>query len=188
MWRAFGGSNSRVALVFAVPRFSGGALALNIMFSPVAYLTEEETHAVIHDVIKKISENGAFLRSVDRQVIIATVFNMLLAAVTCLKHEGFKEEREWRVIYTPKINASLLMETSTEVIGGLPQPIHKIPLDKKVSPALQDLEFSSMFDSLIVGPSQYPWAMYEAFVTELTKAGVSNAGNRVVNSGIPIRS
>jgi hypothetical protein len=48
MWRAFGGSTARVALVVKLPWFSGGAEASNVIFSPVAYLTEDEAHAVIH--------------------------------------------------------------------------------------------------------------------------------------------
>ena len=37
---------------------------------------------------------------------------MLVAGVTCLKHEGFHEEREWRVLYAPNRTASPLMEHS----------------------------------------------------------------------------
>jgi Protein of unknown function (DUF2971) len=102
MWRAFGGNIARVALVVKIPWLSKGAEALNLFFSPVSYLTEEEAHAVIEEVIKNIETNREFLRSIDRQEIVGTVFTMLLAGVTCLKHEGFREEREWRAIYCPK--------------------------------------------------------------------------------------
>jgi hypothetical protein len=103
MWRAFGSNAVRVALVLRVPKISAGSLALNLLFSPVAYLTEDETHAVIYEVIRNIGTNSAFLRSVDREIVVQTAFYMLVAAVTCLKHEGFREEREWRAIYTPKL-------------------------------------------------------------------------------------
>ena len=70
MWRAFGGSVPKVALVFNVPRFSGGALALNLMFSPVAYLTEGEVHAQLQSVIqtsarRSISYVQLFVRSLS---------------------------------------------------------------------------------------------------------------------------
>jgi hypothetical protein len=93
MWRALGMSTARVAIVFKVSRFSPGALALRLIFSPVAYLTEDETHAVLAEVMTNIGTNRDFLRSIDRQVVVDTVFMMLLAGVTCLKHEGFREER-----------------------------------------------------------------------------------------------
>jgi hypothetical protein len=116
MWRAFGGNTARVAIVFGVPWLAEGAEHLNIIFSPVAYLTENEVHTVIYEVIDNINKNEYFIRSVDRPIIVGTVFSMLLAAVTCLKHEGFREEREWRAIYSPKRGPSPFMEASTKVI------------------------------------------------------------------------
>lgn len=84
---------------------------------------------------------------------------------------------------------SPMMESSTEVIGGVPQPIYKIPLDGSLSPALAGLEFSSIFDRLIIGPSEYPFPMYEAFTAALINAGVQQetAKTRVRISGIPLR-
>jgi hypothetical protein len=41
MWRALGNSAApRVAAVIRIPKLSGGAIALNLIFSPVAYLAE----------------------------------------------------------------------------------------------------------------------------------------------------
>jgi hypothetical protein len=112
---------------------------------------------------------------------------MLLAGVVCLKHEGFHEEREWRAIYAPNRWPSQFMESSTEVIVGVPQIVYKIPLDATVSESLADLDLSSILERLIVGPSPYPWPIYEAFVAELNKLGIEDAQNRVRVSGIPIR-
>ena len=108
-------------------------------------------------------------------------FMMLLA-------EGFREEREWRAIYAPKFWPSTLMESSTEIISGIPQIVYKIPLDAKVSDRFTDLDFPRIFDRLIVGPTSYPWPMYEAFVDALKKAGVDDAEKRLCVSGIPIRA
>jgi hypothetical protein len=188
MWRAFGGNAVRVAIVFRVPKVSEGSLALNLLFSPVAYLTEDETHAVIYEVVKNVGANFDFLKSVNRDIVVQTVFYMLVAGVTCLKHEGFREEREWRAIYTPKLRPSPLMECSTEVIGTVPQLVYKLPLDLSVSPALADLDFPRIFDRLIIGPSSYPWVLFEAFREELTKAGIPNTEERMWNSNIPIRA
>jgi hypothetical protein len=188
MWRAFGNSATRVAFVLRIPKFSGAAAALNLIFSPVAYLTESEVHATIQQVIDNIQENVLFLRILDRQVIVGYVFTMLLAGVTCLKHEGFKEEREWRAIYSPAQRSSPFIQASTEIIGGVPQIIYQIPIDKTVSPTLEDLDIAAMFDRLIIGPSPYPLAMHEAFRVALAAVGVVDAGDKIVASGIPIRS
>jgi Protein of unknown function (DUF2971) len=98
MWRAFGNNTARVALVINIPAFSKGAEALKLMFSPVAYLTEAEVHAVLNEVAEKIGSHADFLRCIDRHIVVPAVFNILLVGVTCLKHEGFHEEREWRAI------------------------------------------------------------------------------------------
>jgi hypothetical protein len=188
MWRAFGGITARVAIVFSVPWFSPGALALNLSLNPVAYLNEEEVHAEISAVIKNIRENCDFLRSIDRPHIVGSVFNMLVAGVTCLKHKGFHEEREWRVLYAPNREPSPLMEHSTETIGGVPQIVYKAPLDSNVSQELADVEMSRIFDPLIIGPSPYPWVMYQAFVAALNEIEVPEASKRVFVSDIPIRA
>jgi hypothetical protein len=187
MWRAFG-SGVRVAIVIKVPKVSQGSLALSLLFSPVAYLSEEEVHAVIQEVIQNIGANCNFLRSVNRDVVVRTVLYMLVAGVTCLKHEGFREEREWRALYIPKLQPSPLMESSTEVVSGVPQLIYKMPLDASVSSDLADLDFYRIFDRLIIGPSSYPWVSFEAFTRELTKAGIPPAPEQVWNSNIPLRT
>ena len=188
MWRAFGGNIARVAIVINVPMTSTSVQALNIEFSPVAYLKEREVHDELHKVIRNICTETEFLRSIDRKIIVQMVTHMLIVGVVCLKHEGFHEEREWRVIYAPKRLPSDLMEYSSEVIGGIPQPVCNIPLESTRSPLLGDLDLFRLFDRLIIGPTQYPWAMYESFVAALTEAGIADAGSRVFISGIPIRT
>jgi hypothetical protein len=187
MWRAFGGGGARVGIVLKIPTLSQGSLALGLLFSPVAYLMEDAAHKVMEEVIDNIRIDGDFLRTFDRVVLVRAVFMMLLAGVVCLKHVGFHEEREWRAIYAPKLWPSALMESSTEVIAGVPQVVHKIPLDPAVSGYLADLDFAKMFDRLIVGPTPYVWPMYDAFVDALAKAGVADAGTRLFASGIPLR-
>jgi hypothetical protein len=187
MWRAFGGNVVRIAVVVNVPNVSQASTSLNLMFSPVSYLTETQAHSVLQEVIQNIRDKADFVRSVGRQMFVEMLFTVFVAGVICLKHEGFREEREWRAIYLPKIRPSVLMESSNEVVSGVPQIIHKMPLDESVSPLLADLDFSRIFDRLIIGPSPYPWVIYQALTDELKKAGVPDALDKVHVSGIPIR-
>lgn len=187
MWRAFGASSTRIAIIINIPRYSGAAEALRLLFSPVAYLTEGEMHAVADEVAGNMATEAAYLRTVDPAIVQSYVFIMLLAAVTCLKHEAFQEEQEWRAIYTPQILSSPLMRADVENVGGVPQHVYKLPLDKGVSSAVAELDLAALIDRIIVGPSPYPWVIYNAFVEELTKVGVANAADKVFTSGIPIR-
>lgn len=188
MWRGFGGGNTvRVAIIFRAPWNTGAALTLNMLFSPVAYLTETEVFGVIDEVVHNVGAHRAFLSSLDPQRIIDIVFYMLLVGVTCLKHEGFGEELEWRLIYCPKFRPSPLVAVSTEVVAGVPQLIHWLPLDAKVSDDVAPLDLTRMLDRVIIGASPYPWATYEAFVSALRDIGMTKPEERVLVSGIPIR-
>ncbi len=187
MWRAFGGTATRIGIVLSVPHSSLSTLALNLTFSPVAYLSEFAAHKVLEEVIGNVCANRDFLRTIGRDALVRLVFMTILSGVLCLKHEGFHEEREWRAIYSPKRWPSRLIETSIEVVAGVPQVVYKVPLDVSVSDQITDLDFTQIFDRLIIGPTSYPWPIYGAFVDELTKAGVANSAERVLVSGIPIR-
>ena len=57
-----------------------------------------------------------------------------------------------------------------------------------VSEDLADIDMTRIFDRLIIGPSPYPWVMYQAFVAALAEIGVPDASNRVFVSDIPIRA
>lgn len=186
MWRAFGGSSGRVALVISLPWFSPGAQLLKLVFSPVAYFTEDEVAAELDTVIQNVRANADFLIDVqNRELIGSFIYSLLLSAVTCLKHHGFHEEREWRVIHGAFPLFSNLMENSIECINGVPQRVFKLPLEERISP---ELDFSSIFDRIIIGPTQYPVAMRGAFISKLVAAGVPDASSRVVVSDIPIRT
>jgi hypothetical protein len=123
-----------------VPAFTEAPAALNVMFSPVAYLAHDEVQAELVKVIQNVRNSADFLKTIDLQTIVAWVRNMLVAGVACLKHQGFSEEREWRVIYSPNRSGSPLIESSTETIGGNPQIVRKLPFDRAKSVVLKDLE------------------------------------------------
>lgn len=188
MWRGFGGNSARVGLVFSVPWRSSGAVTLNVRFSPVTYLRSDEVSAEFEAVMENVRANRDWLRTLDRQIIHNSIYHMLEAAMTCRKHEGFHEEREWRAIYAPRRSRSDYTESELVTINGIPQLIYKFPLDARISPALMDLDFATVFDSLIIGPSQYPGALQQAFAASLTNAGVADPVSRIRVSGIPLRS
>lgn len=191
MWRAFGGDTGRVAIIFKMPwqsqRMRDGIAALNLRVSPVCYQNDIEDE--LKEVIANITNNCEFLVSVGRDIIINTVCSMFLYNTVCVKHSGFREEREWRLMYFPYLyGTSQLMDAEIRVIGGIPQKIHKLPIDISVAPVLAELDLSNIIDHVIIGPTQYPWPMYEAFGEAMSAAGVQDAFKRVVVSDIPIRT
>jgi hypothetical protein len=190
MWRAFGGADIRIALVLKFPFSLLFGNTFNLVISPVAYFGKEEVERELYRVTDTIHQNRDFLSALGRERVISATYNMLVAGATCMKHKGFSEEREWRLIYAPVRWPSPLIERSTEVIRGIPQIVHKIPLDANVPGApesLKHLDLARLFHHLIIGPALYPYSMIEAFGTALQNAGVSDPTKRIVLSGIPIR-
>jgi Protein of unknown function (DUF2971) len=189
MWRAYGGRSARVAIVFSLPYDSNGPKALKILFNPIMYADEMGAHGFFEEAIQNINANHDYLKNVPRELVVSWAFTMLLVNVTCLKHPGFKEEREWRAVYCPKFSASPgLMKNSIQSVGGIPQTVYELPLDGKMDPVLEDIDFCKLFDRLIIGPSQYSFALAEAFHAALLEAGVPDAGQHVFISEIPIRT
>jgi hypothetical protein len=114
-------------------------------------------------------------------------FFILVTAAVSLKHVGFVEEREWRVIYMPDVNRSNLIAPAIQVIGGIPQIVYKIPLEENPANNVVGVGIPALVDRVIIGPTTYPGPIQAAFVAALQAAGVTDAPSRVFLSGIPLR-
>lgn len=189
MWRAYRRPDAvGVALVLKQEPFWQTSNTFKTFGSPVSYLSNEEFATTFKRVLDNAGSNCEFLKGLPRQQLIGNIFNTLLFAAVCLKHPGFAEEREWRLIHLPKMNPSTVLEQSVETIGGVPQLVYKIPLVDRPQDGLMNIEPAKLLDKVIIGPSVYPLTIYEAFVAELTKAGVDTAREKVVISSIPLRT
>jgi len=91
-------------------------------------------------------------------------------------------------MYSPHHLPSTIIEHSIEVIAGVPQLVYKIPLENNSAAGISELDINDLFERIIIGPSQFPWAMYEAFVAALDAAGVKDAASHVFTSRIPVRT
>jgi hypothetical protein len=100
MWRAFGQSTSRAAVVMQLPK-EGSAEGLHVMLSPVAYFNEKQVEGQLHTVISNIKKNIDYLTSIGRNRVKDLIFFTLVSATVSIKHAAFNEEKEWRVIYLP---------------------------------------------------------------------------------------
>jgi hypothetical protein len=124
------------------------------MLNPVAYFNDQEFKDELDAVVRNIREERAFLCSLGRDFFVTNVFFMHVAHVVCLKHEGFHEEREWRIIYAPTRSPSQLIEPAMETVSGIPQLVYKIPLEDNLSAGISGIAFADLFDRLIIGPTQ----------------------------------
>ena len=186
MWRAYGGDTGVAIVVNNAPFFLESEL--EIYASPVEYLDRKMFKEKLDEITKNIISNADFLRKLDKKVLARAVCTMFRFAALCTKHPAFEEEIEWRIICSPTIDdVSELLQPEVEIIKGVPQIVYKIALENKPEIDLIGIEFPDFIDRIIIGPTQYPFATYKAFVELLVNAGVSNAGEKVIMSNIPLR-
>jgi hypothetical protein len=187
MWRAYGG-RAGVALVIngAVMSISGDPLGA--YGSPVAYLDQKGFEAQFLAVVENIEREGEFVRSLGREKLRDIAFNMLRFAVLCTKHPGFHEEREWRVMASPTMYPSELMERTVEVVRGITQPVLRLPLRNRPEHSLVGLAPSEVLNRIIIGPCEFPQVMLAGFRQLLAEAQVAEPEKKVAVSGIPLRN
>lgn len=186
MWRAYGGATG-VAIVMNGSPFLSSSDALKVYTSPVAYLNKNDFEKEFGTLLLEISNNRDWLITQGEDFIFNRIFETFRFAILCTKHPGFHEEKEWRIIYTPTYNRSDRLIPDIQSIRGAPQPICKIPLKDIPEEELMGIEIPNFVDRVIIGPTQYPMAIREAFVTLLKEAGMQDAPNRVFVSDIPLR-
>lgn len=186
MWRAYGGENG-VALVLKNGPFLSTTHALGAYSSPVAYFTAEQVAPEFGTITNRIKHSRSFLSACGRDRVSTYVFAMMRYAALCTKHPGFYEEREWRVVYTPKLESSPLIKAKVKCIRGTAQIIQIISLRDAPEIGLIGLEIPKFLDRIIIGPTRYPYASYEAFVELLRDAGVERPEAKVFVSDIPLR-
>lgn len=187
MWRAYG-QRAGVALVFKNDIKALENEAAGLLISPVAYWAKEDVENQLAIIAARINEDIKFVKDLGREQVKHIVFNMFRVAVLCTKHPGFAEEKEWRVILTPKLQPSPLVQQSTEIIKGSPQIIQKLKLKNHEEKGIIDFELPNLLDRIIIGPCEFPVAIHKAFFEQLTELGIPDAGKRVTISQIPLRT
>jgi hypothetical protein len=185
MWRAYG-ETTGVALVIKNSVLLNPADGLGAYSSPVAYLNDRQFEERFSQVVNNIGSETEFLRAQGREEIINRIFHMLRFAALSTKHPGFAEEKEWRVLFEPTLQKSEWITSEIIALNGVPQPVYKLPLDNIAKVGLV-ARIPELLDRIIVGPTQFPFALGAAFQQLLTDAGIADADNRISLSRIPLR-
>ncbi|WP_419317397.1 DUF2971 domain-containing protein [Caulobacter sp. ErkDOM-E] len=186
MWRAYGGI-AGVALVLNLTPFLATTDELAAFSSPVFYGTGKDIEVRIDEMAARLEQHGEELRKYGKSVLSENVFSALHFAALCTKHPAFREEREWRVIYSPNLAQSPVIKPVIRSVRGTPQTVQFLPLKHAPEVGLHHADIPSLVDRVIIGPTDNAWVLYEAFKRLLTDAGVQNAHDRISVSQIPLR-
>ena len=141
--------------------------------------------------LEKVERNIGMLRLAGEDVASHLTLSAMHFAALSTKHPGFSEEREWRVIYTPKFSLTgsrtSRLEGKIVTLGGVPQRIFALKLENVPEEGFLGATLPELLIEVIIGPTQFPWPIYDALVEKLQVAGVADAQNKVRVSNIPLR-
>ena len=148
--------------------------------------------AELKKMVETIGANTNLLRAQPRQAFIETASSAMMYAALAIKHGGFSEEREWRILCLPTSNdAARPAETVVETIRGIPQQVYKLPLagppagQTPTEAAHWAMEYA--LSHILVGPSLYPALVEQAFQLQLAELGILEPVARVKTSDTPLR-
>jgi hypothetical protein len=188
MWRAYGTSTG-VALVFNNGPFVRPSTAHSIWTTPVAYIDAQGARGQIQKIAELMNAELDLLKRLPRDILLDAVFRTLIFVVVSSKHEGFREEREWRVVNLPMIwpSSADRLPLDQVALGGVPQPIFKIPMVDYPNEGFYGATIPDLINRVIVGPTQYAIATRTALAQVLGAAGVPNPLERVHCSDVTLR-
>lgn len=186
MWRAYGATTG-VALVMNNHPFVMPSDALMAWTTPVAYVRDSEFDAQLDVIAQELAKNSKWLEHYPREQFRDALLLMLSFAAVSIKHIGFEEEKEWRVVHLPHLFESERLIPEHVVVHGIPQKIFKIPLQNYPDHGFTGAEPHELINRIIIGPTEYPRAIQSTFVALLERLGIPDPQEKVVCSGIPLR-
>lgn len=188
MWRGYGKGKTGVAIVMNNTPFLNSDDDFDGLYAcPVDYRDDNGVKSTLDDIANNILSNLDLVKSLGDEVVAGVLFRALTLIMICTKHPGFIEEKEWRAVYCPGLQENKHITKDVEIVAGVPQEVYKIPLKVREDDTNAGVLIPELIDKIIIGPTEYPHAVYRAFVSLLGDIGVPDADKKVVTSSIPLR-
>ena len=194
MWRAYGNS-SGIALVINPKFLEKESIILGNLFItiPVIY-SEENFKKIFIKILENIEKYIDRIKelNIDTGQIYNNIALIMYIYVISLKHKGFWEEREWRIILSHLFNKNIsyipakTLKRTIENIKENPEVIYKINLKEFsfINPSGE-----SLLEKIIIGPTANSEILIESFSEMLKNKGFDNEQikNMITVSNIPLR-
>lgn len=187
MWRGYGKS-AGVCVVFNGETILQQAPNANVFTYPIFYCDESHAKAMFEQTASSILDHENFVRQLPQDTLRWWLLNVFQSFVFTLKHPGFSEESEWRLIHRPTERPSSILSNSVMSVNGVPQKVFQLPLRSYSDDGTPLIEPTALIDRIIIGPSDHPSTIWHAFVECLRDLGFTDAEQRVHCSDIPLRS
>ncbi|MEZ5853132.1 MAG: DUF2971 domain-containing protein [Hyphomicrobiaceae bacterium] len=187
MWRAYG-PQTGVGIVINGAAFHSSSDALGAFSYPVEYAGAADCDRMFQELVDRAVASKSVFGALAPENLHGFVFEMLSYFSLALKHPGFSEEREWRVVHRPNFNPNHHLKPKVVVLSGLPQRVYPLPLKDFAGDGIRGVPLNELVDRVLVGPTQFPVAASEAIIHELSEAEVVDARKRVFVTDIPLRT
>ncbi|MCA3515125.1 MAG: DUF2971 domain-containing protein [Rhodobacter sp.] len=186
MWRAYGGRTNVAVVLDRSPmlRPTNGDAGFT---SSVLYVRTDDFPDYFGTFVDGMEKNIEILLRLGEDSVYQNIVQAFNVSAISTKHPGFQEEREWRIIYAPWLQTSDAVNSSVIDIAGVPQRVQQIKLKDRHDVGLYGIEIPQLVKKIIIGPTDTPLVLLDAFIEKLAMAGVQDAERRVTISDIPIR-
>lgn len=191
MWRGYGGNGNGAAIVFDTAKINATS-GSPFVISVVEYASTDKRRELLN---AKLAQFADILRAQnipdDKLYLVAWImFERIKLFALFTKHHGFKEEREWRVVYlkerdTQNKIAPLLHYAVTS--RGL-EPRLKFPVKPIEGITTDNLTLTKLIDRIILGPTANSPLAISTLFRVLDATGKGELKEKVVASTIPYRT
>lgn len=187
MWRAYGG-DANVCLIFKPGPFITDQTAYDVSVHPVAYGGVPEFSEKFSQICDRMLEKVDELKQIDPELVWFNIKRAIDFMVLSTKHPSFVEEKEWRIIYrAPDPPAIPDVPSKIVCVNGIVQKVFYLPMVNIPDKGVHGAELHQILERIIIGPTPNPALVCGAFAELLSQAGIEDAANRVLFSGVPLR-
>nr|VFJ45626.1 MAG: Protein of unknown function (DUF2971) [Candidatus Kentron sp. FM]VFJ65105.1 MAG: Protein of unknown function (DUF2971) [Candidatus Kentron sp. FM]VFK11972.1 MAG: Protein of unknown function (DUF2971) [Candidatus Kentron sp. FM] len=190
MWRGYGASGNGAAVIFDTGRLEvieGSPLIVG----KVHYGSGEERIASFKDILSKFVEIFSETEIPDDKLYLPAyrLFERIKVFALFSKHHGFKEEREWRVVYMREQDRDKKLDSMFDYTIGSRgiEPKLKFKVAPIASVTSDDLSLEKIIERIILGPSLSSPMAKTAVLRMLDRLGKSELKEKVHASMIPFR-
>lgn len=187
MWRAYGGKCG-VAVVLNPTAFATNSDILGAYSSPVLYYNKDDVENIIINLTKAFEEAHALIKVPEfRYQVLFYLKYIFRILCLCVKHPGFREEREWRIFHVKFENSQGKLIYETKSLNGFPQSVCILKLEDHSAEGYAGTGISDLVKKIIIGPTEFAEPTRDCFLELMTDHGIKEAAAKLVISGIPLR-
>jgi hypothetical protein len=191
MWRGYGGYGAGAAIVFNPQRINATPYS-PLIFGKVQYGSSAERFGWISGLVNRLTELFRIYTFTPEETrnLASRTFERIKLAALFSKHEGFAEEREWRVVYMrERDHNNAFVGFFDYIIGpnGM-EPKLKFPVQPIEAVTSADLSLEKLIDRIVLGPSRASGLAEDTAKRMLSRAGKAALVPRLKASQIPLRA